>query len=124
VLAIKDTVKDGMWNAMSNGKRASYLVTEIAAQGELFQYIASLGKFPDPIARYYFLQILDGLQAIHSCGMYHGDLKPENVLLNARFMVKIADFGFAEIESADIKQFRGTEGYMAPEILARVPYSG
>jgi serine/threonine protein kinase len=83
-----------------------------------------LGRFPAEIARYFFRQILEGLENIHGSGMYHGDLKPENLLLNQNYNLKLADFGFAETESADIKQFRGTEGYMAPEILARVPYSG
>jgi serine/threonine protein kinase len=99
-------------------------VQEFASKGDVFQYVAKLGRFPEKIAHQYFRQILSGLSAVHSEGMYHGDLKPENLLLDDDYTLKLADFGFSEREAGDLKLFRGTEGYMSPEILARIPYSG
>ena len=56
-------------------------------------------------------------------------MKPENVLYDENFTLKIADFGFAApIEGRDgsgqLQTKLGTESYMAPEIHMRQPYSG
>lgn len=56
-------------------------------------------------------------------------MKPENVLFDKQFNLKIADFGFAApIEGRDgsgqLRTKLGTESYMAPEIHVRKPYTG
>lgn len=46
-----------------------------------------------------------GIEALHSCGIIHGDVKPSNLLVfkhpNRKFVVKLTDFGFAMAESDD-----------------------
>lgn len=55
----------------------------------------------------------------------HCDIKPQNVLLDSKFSVKIADFGLAKLLMKDQTQtrtkVRGTMGYMAPEWLRNAP---
>jgi serine/threonine protein kinase len=56
-------------------------------------------------------------------------LKPENILLDKNYDIKIVDFGFAcPLEGRDGSGFNrsviGTPGYMAPEILEKQPYQG
>ncbi|WCJ44608.1 G-type lectin S-receptor-like serine/threonine-protein kinase At5g35370 [Euphorbia peplus] len=51
----------------------------------------------------------------------HCDVKPENILLNSHFQVKLSDFGLSKLlspeESSLFTTMRGTRGYLAPEWL-------
>ena len=108
-----------------NGRmeKVLYIVLELALGGELFDYVATGGRFPEPVARHYFKQLLSGLEYLHTKGVSHRDLKPENLLFDSDFNIKIADFGFSS--SAAVNSTRlGTESYMAPEIHMGKAYSG
>jgi len=68
---------------MTGKKRlVDYIVLELAAGGELFDFIALSGAFDEPTARYYFKQFMEGLAFCHENGICHRDLKPENLLLD------------------------------------------
>jgi len=102
---------------------------ELAKGGELFDFIAVGGKFSESMARYFFLQMMDGLEYCHRNKITHIDLKPENILLDKDYNLKIADFGFARDLSGDqgdglLATRCGTVPYMAPEIFLSKEYSG
>ncbi|CAI9090359.1 OLC1v1025122C1 [Oldenlandia corymbosa var. corymbosa] len=54
----------------------------------------------------------------------HCDIKPENILLDAEFCPKVADFGLAKLMGRDFSRvlttMRGTRGYLAPEWISGV----
>lgn len=66
--------------------------------------------------------VCGGLDYIHHHNITHGDLKPENILMSPAGVVKIADFGLSQAQSAfqfKSDKLRGTKRYMAPEQLTR-----
>ena len=75
-----------------------------------------------------FCQILKGLIFLHSNGVVHRDIKPDNILLtknkqNSQIIVKIADFSLAEyFHEKKLNAICGTPGYMAPEIFTEDEY--
>jgi hypothetical protein len=91
----------------------------------LFQSNAIILKWS---ARYQIaIGVARGLCYLHeSCRecIIHCDIKPENILLDASFAPKIADFGMAAFVGRDFSRvlttFRGTAGYLAPEWLSGV----
>ena len=68
------------------------------------------------------LLVCKGLEYIHTHGIVHGDMKPENILISPTGIVKIADFGLSRADSLfsiSRDKLRGTKRYMAPEQLTR-----
>ena len=71
-------------------------VLEYVPGGELFSHLRRLGRFDEPSARFYASEIVLALEYLHDRQIAFRDLKPENVLLDARGHVKLTDFGFAK----------------------------
>lgn len=66
---------------------------EVCQGGDLLQYIRRRRKLEEPLAKFFFKQIIYGLAYIHSIGIIHRDLKLENILIDNEGVLKIADFG-------------------------------
>src|SRR3954469_4966135 len=62
-----------------------------------------------------FNQVASALVHIHRRGVFHGDLKPSNIMLSKAGQVKLIDFGTAWIRGEDKNRVQGTPQYMAPE---------
>ena len=94
-----------------------YLVMEFVDGGSLRDLINKNPKGMEVQVVLNVIQsILDGLKAMHECGIIHKDIKPENILIEKRgnlLFPKIADLGLAGI--GDITGAFGTFDYMAPE---------
>ena len=78
-----------------NNTRVAYIAQEPILGGELMDYVDISGAFEEETCRYYFDQLLRGLDHIHSKGYSHRDLKPTNILFDHNYDIKIVDFGFA-----------------------------
>jgi serine/threonine protein kinase len=62
-----------------------------------------------------FAQVAAGLAHMHRRGVFHADLKPNNILYGKRGEVKIIDYGLAWIKGEPKDRVQGTPEYMAPE---------
>ncbi|MCZ2343760.1 MAG: serine/threonine protein kinase [Bacteroidales bacterium] len=61
-------------------------------------------------------KVASALVHMHKKGVYHADLKPNNIILGPRLMVKVIDFGLARVKDDPPKnRVQGTPEYMAPE---------
>ncbi len=106
-----------------------YLIFELITGGEMFDYIAVGGRFSDGLSRYYFKQLISSLEYLYSKGYAHRDIKAENILMDDKCNLKLADFGFATLMagkdgSGKLHSQKGTLGYMAPELNMGHAYSG
>jgi serine/threonine protein kinase len=62
-----------------------------------------------------FERIADGLMHMHKQGVYHADLKPNNLIYDRGTRVKVIDYGLAWIKGEPKDRVQGTPEYMAPE---------
>jgi len=63
----------------------AYVALELVTGGELFDWVSNSGEFSEDVARYYFKELLTGLNYMHTAGVAHRDLKPENLMLTADY---------------------------------------
>ena len=103
-----------------------WMILELCAGGELYDYIIERGKLSESEARSMFGQICLGVAYIHDQGIVHRDLKLENILLDEHHNIKLSDFGFTrEYQGHQLLQTKcGTIAYSAPEVLAGMRYVG
>lgn len=102
-----------------------YFVMEYVPCGDLFSHCMKMGAMGEDAGRKFFSQILDAFEYMHSRSVAHRDVKPENILVDEKNNLKLADFGFASCGNIDALQgCLGSPAYMAPEIWEGKTYKG
>ncbi|TNN15689.1 Phosphorylase b kinase gamma catalytic chain, skeletal muscle/heart isoform isoform 1 [Schistosoma japonicum] len=96
-----------------------FLVSEICQGGELFDHLTHNVIISEKRTRALMRQLLDAVSFIHARQIVHRDLKPENILLDENLNIKVTDFGLAVFvdDEEELRETRGTPGYLAPEVL-------
>ncbi|CAN4095010.1 unnamed protein product [Withania somnifera] len=110
-------------------KTKIYMVLEYVNGGELFDRIASKGKLSETQGRKLFQQLIDGVSYCHDKGVFHRDLKLENVLIDGGRNIKITDFGLSALpqhlrDDGLLHTTCGSPNYVAPEVLSNRGYDG
>ncbi|KAK6188542.1 hypothetical protein SNE40_004699 [Patella caerulea] len=103
-------------------KQKMYMVMEYCVS-ELQEMLESVPdkKFPIMQAHFYFCQLINGLEYLHSMGIIHKDIKPGNLLLATDETLKITDLGVAEaLEPFAVddtcRTSQGSPAFQPPEI--------
>ena len=98
-----------------------YIAMELACGGSLYSIMrAKPGK--TDVARVIKIcqQVAQALQCATDQGCVHGDVKPENILLDANGNAKLVDFGLAAMQK-DTDEIWGTPYYISPEKVKKEP---
>ncbi|KAF4660052.1 Calcium calmodulin-dependent protein kinase kinase 2 [Perkinsus olseni] len=107
-------------------RQKTYLVLDCCPGGPVQRWNSIKCKYEPIIADYnllksYIMDILQGLEFIHSRHVVHRDIKPENLLIDAQGRVRISDFGSARIVGEEDSMGLGstlgcTYPFLAPEM--------
>ena len=100
---------------------SSYIVTEFIEGQTLKQFLANR-KVPVPeLSALIVIELGEALMHAHSLGILHRDIKPENVMVRKDGVLKLMDFGVAQVVDLErmtvTGQILGSPAYMAPEVL-------
>lgn len=101
--------------------RFQWLVMEYCPNGDLFSLVEEKGRLSTSTCRKYCYQLAEALSWCHQNNVAHMDLSLENILLDEKWDIKLADFGLA-VESEVFDSARGKLPSMAPEVYAQRSY--
>ncbi|ETL43759.1 ULK/ULK protein kinase [Phytophthora nicotianae CJ01A1] len=99
-----------------------WLILEYCMGGDLLNLITQDKQLPESAVQSFGIELVAGLQYLHSNSILYCDLKPANILIDEFGSLKLADFGLARrIPGSDAAPVRplapGSPHYMAPELF-------
>lgn len=102
-----------------------YIILEYCPYGSLMQQIYKNGPLSAHEFKRVAKQCLIAINCCHQNGIVHLDLKPQNVLLDEDFKVKLCDFGLAGFDKQEDTTFwtdHGTYYFYSPERFESKPF--
>lgn len=96
------------------------IIMEYCSKGDLFDYVTQIGFKNEMEKKKIFYNFLKAIEYLHSKGISHGDIKPENILLDENLNPKVCDFGFSKSCTVLKDKKRNFSTYFAaPEMFKR-----
>ncbi len=101
---------------------AGYVTMELVEGSTVARLVEGNRRLAVPAVLAIGLQVAEALAAAHQQHIVHGDIKPANLLLDQRGVLKVSDFGVARLRErgcvpAEAAMPAGTPAYMSPEQL-------
>jgi serine/threonine protein kinase len=101
-------------------KGQPYIVMELVNGERVDEMMETEAGIAPALAVRICYEVAQGLSAADEAGIVHGDIKPENILLDIKGRAKIVDFGLATVaHAAAAEGIWGTPYYIAPEKIRR-----
>ena len=101
--------------------QSAYIVTEFIDGQTLKQFLSGAPLRHPEIAALIAIEVCGALAHAHGVGVLHRDVKPENVMVRKDGLLKLMDFGIAQVLDLErmtvTGQLLGSPAYMAPEIV-------
>ena len=105
-----------------------YIAMEYCERGNLLNYINKKKCLNDEEASFFYFQLINGLEYLHSKGIIHNNLTAENLLLTKELILKIKNFTLSKYSQKNQKNllFNGSNltYYSSPEMLSGKKYDG
>ena len=109
--------------SFGEAKGQLYIVMELVSGRNFEKMVQEDGSLDEALVMKVGLDIACGLQAGDEVGLVHGDIKPENILLDEKDQAKLVDFGIATVAGGSQADggIWGTPYYISPERVMRKP---
>ncbi|PWN51516.1 hypothetical protein IE53DRAFT_47622 [Violaceomyces palustris] len=93
-----------------------YLVMEYLPGGDCASLCKVLGGLPEEWVRQYIAEVVVGLEHLHTKGVVHRDMKPDNLLIDQRGHLKLTDFGLSKIGLLGRQTRQGPESILTRNV--------
>ncbi|KAH9998812.1 kinase-like domain-containing protein [Russula compacta] len=96
-----------------------FFVLDLMLGGDLRYHLNTKGSFPESVVQFWIAELACGLTYLHSKGIMHRDIKPDNILLDAKGHAALTDLNIAMHYSQHRlhTSVAGSMAYMAPEVV-------
>ncbi|KAL7937685.1 kinase-like protein [Trichoderma chlorosporum] len=102
-----------------------YIVMEMCKKGVIMK--VGLGEqadpYPDEECRFWFRDLILGIEYLHAQGVIHRDIKPDNLLLSEDDVLKVVDFGVSEMfekpNNMRTAKSAGSPAFLPPELCTK-----
>lgn len=102
------------------GESYIVLILDYCENGDLLTYITEKDFTDENQKKKIIKKFLKGIKYLHEKGISHGDIKPENILLDEFYNPKITDFAYCHtMKIASDEDKKGTLNYAAPELFTK-----
>ncbi|EAR95325.3 Serine/Threonine kinase domain protein (macronuclear) [Tetrahymena thermophila SB210] len=118
IIRLEDILVDANYMKPDNSVTTiNAIVMEYASYGNFHDLIYLTGPFNEKVAKYYFKQLILGINYLHNeQNICHRDLKPDNMLLNENLEMKICDLAMSATLSNQLTTTVGNLQFQAPEL--------
>ncbi|MCB9677689.1 MAG: protein kinase [Alphaproteobacteria bacterium] len=103
---------------ISDDQFTPHIVMELCSGGSIIQWMKKHGAFPPRLALEVIIATAEGVAVAHEEGFTHRDIKPQNILIDHKGVIKLTDFGIARKIDSELTasgSTMGTYAFMAPE---------